>query len=101
MSTQHAPVPATPTSPGHTPNPLRAAIGFAVLILVGAVLMMTVPDEGEGQVARYLSDDAKQVRAVVGCFIWTGGVCCLLFFATYLRGVLREAEGKDSGLADV
>jgi hypothetical protein len=104
MITQQAPVPTAHALPIRRRDPIKAAIGFAVLLVLGAGLMLALipdPEDSDARIAEYLRDDATQIRAVIGYFVWTAAVCCFLFFATHLRDVLRTADAQRSGLADV
>ena len=104
MLTQQVPkttdFPAPRTANGAT----RAAIGFAVLIVLGAGLMLggiPDPEDSDARIADYLTNDTTQIRAVIGYFVWTAAACCFLWFITQLRDVLRSAEGDRSNLADI
>ena len=77
-------------------------IVFVVLLIVGAVIVGETPDATEDSAQEvfdfYAEDDDK---IALGSLLWGLGSVFLLFFAGWLRSVLRAAEGEGGVLSAV
>src|SRR5262245_4458067 len=90
-----------PTDTRVSPN--RAGLACAVLLVVGAALMLSGipdPEDSDQVITSYLHDHTTLTISVIGCFVWTAALFCFLRFATDLRRVLRTAERDESSLTE-
>ena len=74
--------------------PLIAALAFAVLVIVGAVLSLAGSpnnDEPGAQIAQYYNE--HEGRVAVGAWVFTLSTVPLLFFVTSVRAAIRREEG--------
>jgi Domain of unknown function (DUF4386) len=80
-----------------------AGIVFVVLMVVGSMLVGSVPDPNaaEQEVAGYLADDSAQMRTIVGAYLWVIGALAFLWFLTRLRSDLSRAEGGSGALTNL
>src|SRR5262245_46122039 len=78
-------------------------IAFVVLMIVGSMLVGDVPrpDASAHEIAGYLADSGRQMRNIIGAYLWTVGALAFLWFLTRLRNDLRRAEGGTGSLANL
>src|SRR5919106_1352365 len=77
-------------------------IVFVVLLIVGAVIVGETPDATEDSAQEVLDFYAEDDDTIaIGSLLWGFGSVFLLFFAGWLRSVLRAAEGEGGVLSAV
>jgi hypothetical protein len=74
-------------------------VGFVVLTIISFAVVGEPPDAGESpeEIVEHYVDNKDAI--MVGTFIGIPGVALLVFFFSYLRNVLREAEGAGGMLS--
>jgi hypothetical protein len=102
-----------PTRPAEAPAaPLRSrierwapigGIAFVVLMVVGSMLVSDVPapDASGQEIAGYLADSDRQIRNIVGAYLWVVGALAFIWFLVRLRNDLRRAEGGTGALSNM
>jgi hypothetical protein len=80
-----------------------AGIVFVALMFFGTFLVSDFPnaDASQQKFVDYLSDSGNQTRNIIGAYMWVLGALALLWFATRLRNVLRDAKGETSILPNL
>src|SRR5215470_4027217 len=80
-----------------------AGVVFVVLMVVGSMLVGTVPEPNASQqdVGAYLSDGSAQMRNLVGAYLWVIGALAFLWFLSRLRSDLRRTEGGSGVLTNL
>jgi hypothetical protein len=80
-----------------------AGILFAILLVVGTGLIgdHPDPDASEQEIADYFADSDKHTLNIVGAYFWALAGVAFLLFLSYLRSVLRQAEGGAGTLANL
>jgi hypothetical protein len=81
--------------------PAIAGIAFALLLIVGLVLIADIPDAdaSDQEMIDYLNDDGNLWRNIGGFYLWGVAAMMFLWFAAGLRTVLRGGEGESSTLS--
>jgi hypothetical protein len=80
-----------------------AGILFVVLMFFGTFLVADLPnaDASRRRIVEYLADGGNHTRNIIGAYMWVLAALALLWFATRLRQVLRDAKGDASILPNL
>jgi hypothetical protein len=80
-----------------------AGIAFVLLMVVGSMLVGDVPrpDASIQDINGYLADGDRQMKNIVGAYLWVVGALAFLWFLIRLRNDLRRAEGGDGTLSNL
>jgi hypothetical protein len=80
-----------------------AGLIFVVLMVVGSMLVGDVPNPNapQSQVVAYLTDSGRQMRNIIGAYLWVVGSLTFLVFLMRLRNDLRRAEGGTGYLSSL
>ena len=100
----HTTSPTTPASKGVEASSTRsrferwapvAGIAFVVLMVVGSMLVgdIPLPDASNAEITGYLADGSRQMKNLVGAYLWIFGALTFLWFLVRLYNDLRRAEG--------
>jgi hypothetical protein len=78
-----------------------AGIAFVVLMVVGSMLVGDVPhpDASQHEITGYLADTHRQMRNIVGAYLWIVGALAFLWFLVRLHNDLRRTEGGTGALS--
>jgi len=78
-------------------------IVFVVLLVIGVGLIgdHPDPDEPNQNISDYLGDSGAHTRNIIGAYLWAVAGIAFLWFLTYLRGILRAAEGAPGTLSNL
>jgi hypothetical protein len=80
-----------------------AGVAFFFLAIIGAALMLWKipdPEDSDAGIIDFYNDSTAHVLQIIGAYMWALAAVALLWFATHLRTLIREAEGGPGNLAN-